>query len=332
MKLSPGHWYPVLSSLELRDRLVAKTRFGLPLVFWRDANGRAVCLEDRCAHRGAALSLGKAVDGAIECSFHGFRYDGAGRCVRVPAEGDEWQIPEQLRVTAHTITEGGGYVWAWRGPDVARESLPALPRQPILEGLRYVESRSTWNAHYTRCIENVIDYSHLPFVHRRNIGAFIRDPVTKVDVKPFAGGFRFDLLGHKATGRQFVEFTYPTLWANKIGRKSVLVATFMPVDDRHTEVYFRWYHALPPILRPLMQLWGRFSQYLVFKDDLPIVASQLPANVDDPGVDDAHADKLVPSDAGLVAFRKLRRDHRAEIRAWATEQGGWRASVDVPTE
>ena len=193
--------------------------------------------------------------------------------------------------------------------------------------MRYVESRSTWNAHYTRCIENVIDYSHLPFVHRWNIGAFIRDPVTRVEVKPFAGGFHFYLLGHKAPDRQFVEFTYPTLWANRIGRKSVLVTTFMPVDDRHTEVYFRWYHALPPFLQPLVQLWGRFCQYLVFKDDLPIVASQMP-----PNVDDAQDDKLVPSDAGLVSFRKLRRDHRTEIRAWTTEQGSARASVGVPTE
>ena len=306
----------MLSTRELKNRPVAKTRFGQALVFWRDTNGQPVCLDDRCAHRGAALSLGKVSGNAIECPFHGFRFDGTGQCIRVPAEGDDWTIPARFRVPEHRVRESGGYIWAWRGPEVATADLPRLPRQPILDGLKFGEARSTWNNHYTRCIENVLDYSHLPFVHRKNLGAFIRDPVTKVNVEPVDDGFRFYLVGNDSE-RQFVEFTFPTLWANKIGKKYVLTTTFVPVDDTHTEVYVRWYHALPEILRPLSNLFGRLSQYIVFKDDLPIVASQRPANVDN-----AESDKLVPSDGGLVAFRKLRRIHQEEILTYETRTGG----------
>ena len=310
MKLSRGHWYPVLSTREIKARPVAKMRFGRRLVFWRGVENEVVCLEDRCAHRGAALSLGKVTDGAIECPFHGFCFDKHGKCIRVPAEGESWEIPEHFRVTAYPVREGGGYIWTWRGPDARTEDLPPLPRQTLLEDLDYGETRSIWNSHYTRCIENVIDYSHLPFVHRRNIGAFIHDPVTRVRVKPCDNGFRF-YCGEDESERQFVEYTFPTLWANKVGNKYVMAATFMPVDDTHTEVYVRWYHALPAWLRPAMNLWGRLSQYIVFKDDLPIVSSQQPANADDAG-----ADKLVPSDAALVEFRKLRLAHQQEIRAY----------------
>jgi phenylpropionate dioxygenase-like ring-hydroxylating dioxygenase large terminal subunit len=310
MTVSSGHWYPILSSRELKKNPISRTRFGQRVVIWRDATGQAVVLDDRCPHRGAALSQGRVRDGVIECPFHGFRYDAAGRCVLVPAEGDDWQIPAHLRVTAYSVREDAGYVWLWRGPKVAAAALPPLPRQPILDGLIFGETHYIWNAHYTRCIENVIDYSHLPFVHRKNLGAFIKNPATQVLVKPFTGGFNFYLADRDDFERQFVEFVYPTLWANRIGKRFVMAATFVPVDDAHTDVYVRWYHKLPGLVRPLVDLYGQFSQYIVFNDDLPIVASQQPSNVDD-----ANIDKLVPSDAALVAFRKLRRAHQDEIQS-----------------
>jgi len=89
-----------------------------------------------------------------------------------------------------------------------------------------------------------------------------------------------------------------------------MAATFMPIDAARTEVYVRWYHRVPRPLHPLVNLWGQLSQYLVFNDDLPIVSSQQPTNVDD-----ADNDKLVPSDGGLVAYRRLRRSHQEELRA-----------------
>ena len=307
MSLSSGHWYPVLSSRELGKTPVGKMRFGERVVFWRDAAGAAVMMHDRCPHRGAALSLGRVCDGTIECPFHGFRYGGDGRCVRVPVEKPDWEIPARLRVEPWTTREAAGYVWAWRGPAADTDALPELPRQPVVEGLEFGETRSTWHAHYTRCIENVIDYSHLPFVHRTSIGAGIRDPVTEVVVEPFEGGFNF-LKADARHARQFVEFVYPNLWANRVGSRYVLTATFVPVDERRTEVYSRWYHSYPKPLRPLVDLFGLFSQFIVFRDDLPIVASQAPGNVDD-----ADADRLVPSDGGLVAYRRLRRMHQDEL-------------------
>lgn len=307
--LSSGHWYPVLSSRELGRKPVAKTRFGDRLVFWRAGSGEAQCMADRCAHRGAALSLGKVCGDSIECPFHGFRFATDGRCVRVPAEGDDWRIPVNLRVDVRSVAESDGYVWAWRGPDVEAAERPAPPRLDIVAGMHYGEIHYEWNAHYTRAVENVLDYSHLPFVHRKSIGAFIRDPLTRVRIEMHDSGFLFFQVRDRGSDRQYVDFRYPTLWFNRVGKSYVMAATFMPVDDNHTEVYVRWYHRVPRPFHPLVNLWGRFSQYLVFNDDLPIVASQQPANVDDAG-----EDRLVPSDGGLVAFRKLRKFHRTQVK------------------
>ncbi len=284
-------------------------RFGDRLVFWRTDSGEAVCMPDRCAHRGAALSLGRIRSDSIECRFHGFRFGSDGRCLRVPAEGQDWPIPPQLRVDTLPIREAAGYVWAWRGPAVAPAELPALPRLNRVRGMHFGEISYPWNVHYTRAIENVLDYSHLPFVHRKSIGAFIRDPVTRVRVEPHEEGFLFFQDKAGGSDRQFVDFVYPNLWFNRLGRSYFMAATFVPIDESRTDVYVRWYHRVPRPFHPLVDLWGRFSQYLVFDDDLPIVSSQQPGNADH-----ADGDHLVPSDGGLVAYRRLRRRHQQELQ------------------
>lgn len=317
MTVSSGHWHAVLSSRELRARPVARTRFGERLVFWRDEGGQPVCFEDRCAHRGAALSLGSVRDGQIVCPFHGLCYEPTGRCVRVPVERD-FRIPESLKVAAYPVMEGDGMVWLWRGPAADAEMLPllpALPRLELVEGLDFGETTWTWAGHYTRCIEGVIDYSHLPFVHPRSIGRLIRDPACSVTVKPVTGGFRA-WRDADPPDRQFIELISPNVWLNRIGPGYVLAAIFAPVDDTHTEAYLRWYY--PPALRwvrPLVDLLGRLGQWLVFKDDLAILASQRPTSVDD-----ADGDRLLPSDAALVAYRKLRRQLRDEVRSAAAAE------------
>jgi phenylpropionate dioxygenase-like ring-hydroxylating dioxygenase large terminal subunit len=308
MQVSRGHWYAVVSSRELRDRPLGKTRFGERLVFWRDAGGRPVCLEDRCAHRGAALSLGRVRAGQIACSFHGLCYDASGRCVKVPVEGS-WNIPETLRVAAYPVAEGNGMVWLWRGPALEESELPPPPRFPSVEGLTHGEMTWTWNGHYSRCIEGVIDFSHLPFVHARTLGLMIRNPECSVTVELVDGGFRAHLESDSLK-RQFIEFVYPNVWLNCVGPKYILAAIFAPVDDTHTEAYLRWYY--PAALRwlhPFVNVFGRFMQWLVFKDDQPILASQRPVNVDD-----ADTDRLLPSDAPHVAYRRLRRLHERERR------------------
>ena len=49
-------WYVAAWSSEIPvDKLLARTILNVPVVLWRDTNGKVVAFEDRCCHRGAPL-------------------------------------------------------------------------------------------------------------------------------------------------------------------------------------------------------------------------------------------------------------------------------------
>ena len=62
---------------------------GVRAVAWTGADGETCVARDVCPHRRAPLSAGTVVDGVLTCPYHGWSYDGAGRCVNVPAIGRE---------------------------------------------------------------------------------------------------------------------------------------------------------------------------------------------------------------------------------------------------
>ena len=193
--------------------------------------------------------------------------------------------------------------------------LPPPPLQPIPNNATcFEECVQHWPTHYTRCVEGVIDHSHLGFVHKKTLGMFWRDPVTRIQVEPFEGGFRSNLMkGEKV--RHHIDMTYPNLWTQSLNESYGMSTAFAPVDDKRTEVYCRLHHnKSAAALRPLMALWNRFSQFMVFHEDMAILATQHP-----PNIDDAEDDKLVPSDAAHVYYRKMRKKIRNELDSGATQ-------------
>ena len=72
----PNQWYVVLDAAEVSKKPLGVKRFGVDMVFWRDAAGEIACQVDKCCHRGVRLSLGEVKGGCIECPFHAWKFDG----------------------------------------------------------------------------------------------------------------------------------------------------------------------------------------------------------------------------------------------------------------
>ena len=166
--IHPDFWYPMAWSRELKtDKPLPVTFAGDPIVLVRPATGDLYALEDRCAHRQVPLHDGVVAENGLRCGYHGWTYDGAGKCVDVPYIG-KGKLPNGVR--AYPVAEIGGVVFVYTGADPA-----AAPPPPSLDYVvdpayktRYFGRRV--NCHYSFMHENLIDMNH-QFLHRRLMGS-----------------------------------------------------------------------------------------------------------------------------------------------------------------
>lgn len=156
--IQPSRWTAVARSRDLQKKPVAVSLDGVPLVIFR-ANGEVSCLTDRCPHRSAPLSGGEVVNGALECPYHGWRYDGAGRCVAMP--GHLGEMPRSF-VPRHAVREADGLVFV----SLAKE--PGTPYTGSLSGPDSVSMMLANEVHSTlaEVAENILDATHTHYTHR----------------------------------------------------------------------------------------------------------------------------------------------------------------------
>ena len=146
----------------------ARTILGMPLVLFRTSDGTPVALEDRCCHRQLPLSMGRVRNDRLECGYHGLVFDASGTCVAVPGQS---QIPPGAGVTAYPLAERDRFIWVWMG-DRARMDPADIPDFSWLD---HPDWRAKPSYLYIRCnhqllIDNLLDLSHLPFVHPTTLG------------------------------------------------------------------------------------------------------------------------------------------------------------------
>ncbi len=158
-------WYLACRSVELAKKPLAAVICNVPLSLFRDEHGKPTALLDRCAHRNVPLSGGRVVGSEIECPYHGWRYDAAGICRRVPALcGD----PEgkARRVRRYRVVEQQRFVWVHMTPDEEPNTEPFS--FPHMDDDDYVKIHysADFEATLHATAENILDVPHTAFLHR----------------------------------------------------------------------------------------------------------------------------------------------------------------------
>lgn len=155
-------WYALARSGDVDQEPLGLRALGLPVVLFRAADGSAVALEDRCAHRAYPLSSGVVVEGGLRCGLCGFVYDSDGQCVSVPTQP---RVPFGAKVASYPVQERDGLVWVWLG-EPGRARLARVPELPWLDDEAWagVGGSSVVAAGYLLLHENFADVTQVPFV------------------------------------------------------------------------------------------------------------------------------------------------------------------------
>jgi len=163
-------WYVAGWASEFGAAPLARTIAGEPLVFYRGGGGRIAALLDRCCHRHYPLSKGTVVGDVLQCGYHGFRFGPDGRCVHIPSQP---AIPDDARVRSYPVVERHRLVWVWTGD-------PAGADPAKITDFSWLDSPAwRWKgtcypvkANYRLIVENLLDLTHITFVHPSTIGNY----------------------------------------------------------------------------------------------------------------------------------------------------------------
>ena len=163
-------WYVAAEPGEIGRTPFARTICNAPIVFWRTLAGEAVAFEDRCCHRRMPLRKGALEGDVLRCYYHGLEFQPDGTVHRVPGQT---AVPPGARVRTYPIVERYNWVWIWMG-DPALADPDAIVPYPWKTSAEWGDKGTYFhvNADYRLIVDNLLDLTHLAFVHASTIGNY----------------------------------------------------------------------------------------------------------------------------------------------------------------
>lgn len=352
------YWYPVAAVDQLRQRPTRRVRiFGEDLALYRDRSGRYGLLAEQCPHRGASLAWGIPEPDGLRCMYHGWLFDGQGRCVEQPNEPPNSRYCERITTPAYPVQELGGLLFGYFGPPPA----PVLPRWDVLTwspagGQRVVKQigAAVLPCNWLQVMENSVDPYHTEWLHGK-YGAYVAESQGRLEESQAIDR----LLGQRHVEVGFDRFEYGILkrrirdgqtkdddsW--RIGHPLVIPNMLkvgghgryelqyrVPVDDTHT--WHVWYQAsvvpegqeVPeqdPVPYYDMPLFDEHGDYLVGS----INVQDVMAWVTQGPIAQRTREHLGTTDRGIVLLRRMLKEELVKAQAGQDPLGVVREEHDV---
>lgn len=160
-------WYIACESHELKpNQVMARKILNEWVVLFRDEDNKARAFEDRCIHRNSQLSKGWVKDGKLQCSYHGWIFQGDGKLVGIPSEGPlaSKKVGSRCAKVFECVEQDDFVYIRLKNTESAPEMPFSMPnyKKPGFETVRLFNK---FKNSVINCAENYIDVPHTVFVH-----------------------------------------------------------------------------------------------------------------------------------------------------------------------
>lgn len=239
-------WQPVAVAKDLGPGQAMRIRvMNEDLTLYRGEGGTPFVVADLCAHRRTRLHTGWVEGDCIRCRYHGWKYDGSGQCIEMPAEDPSF--PPKVRILSYPTTEYASLIFAYMGEGEP----PPMPRKAELERDYGVQWASTqmWPCNWFQRIENSLDAVHVSFVHQNSrFGQNVSYDIPELSFEETEWGIK--MVSRRSNNNMRInEYLFPncnhivvpTQLPNKGSGKvqpwTDLFNWFVPQDDDHTHFF-----------------------------------------------------------------------------------------------
>lgn len=202
-------WWVAAYSDEIDHEIKAFTILGDRIVFYRTGEGEVVALFGYCPHRSFPFEKSTLKGDALQCAYHGFMFDKTGACIKVPSQDN---VPKNSSVRRYPVIERGGLIWIWMGtPEHADATLlPDLEKIGLAEGWQGDKGPAvSVDCRYTLLIDNLLDLSHVSFIHAKTIPGSEAVAMSEAKVLESSSSLRIEREGLNLPSNPFFKMLFP---------------------------------------------------------------------------------------------------------------------------
>jgi 5,5'-dehydrodivanillate O-demethylase oxygenase subunit len=316
------YWHPIAPAEDVeREEVVPVRILGEDLVLFKSMSGDLGLIQQRCAHRSASLAYGVPDERGIRCPYHGWLYDGQGRCLEQPyddCENPDNTFKDKIRLDAYPVKTLGGLVWAYMGPQPA----PLLPRWDLVarEDLNRSIGITHLPCNWLQCMENSLDPVHFEWLHANVMNYTARRTGEAQVMNPARHrAIAFDRFQYGIYKRRLLEGDdpvtspdwltgHPILFPNTLDNGGTLQIR-VPIDDTNTLHFLYRATERKPGEPASIEVYdypcrhedGRLLTETVIGTDMMAWITQGPLTP-------RHLERLGVSDRGIIMYRQMLND------------------------
>ncbi len=316
------YWHPVGVSEQITSKPKRIKVLGEELMLYRGASGQATLMQLRCAHRSLALDYGRIEGDSIRCPYHGWLYDQTGQCTAQPAEPEGSGFNQKIKLKTYPVQEYSGLVFGYVGPLPA----PLLPLFDVLrmeDGVKGVQIRHV-NANYFNHVENILDISHLAWLHGYAYPAYGGKKVS-YHWEPQSYGVDNVMMidGLPGDDEHISCYAFPTVNRFSVspvepnGAQVQSVLYRVPIDDTKTKLFFVRFYPSDKRTRTVIERDEKLGEYKPLAEDwwgIDVSDHDRMAIEQQGVIADRPNEHLGVSDGGVILMRKMMRDALAAVK------------------